>query len=95
VVKSSNHVAAEVHEFHDLLGIESGSESSEARRWREAAAEGWDSARATGATSVEAVKKFGGRTRDQAATLKDRLSKRIAERSLRRREDGEEHDDES
>ena len=93
VVKSSNHVAAEVHEFHDLLGIESGRESSEARRWREAAAERWDSACATGATSVDAVKNFGGKTRDQATTLKDRLSNRIAERKLRRREDDEQHDD--
>ena len=31
VVKSSNHVAAEVREFHELLGIESGREPSEAR----------------------------------------------------------------
>ena len=93
VVKSSNHVAAGVHEFHELLGIESGRESSEARRWREAAAERWDSARATGATSVDAVKNFGGETRDQARTLKDKLSNRIAERKLRRREDDEQHDD--
>ncbi len=93
VVKSSNHVAAGVHEFHELLGIESGGESSEARRWREAAAERWDSARATGATSVDAVKNFGGETRDQARSMKDKLSNRIAERKLRRREDDEQHDD--
>jgi hypothetical protein len=93
VVKSSNHVAAEVYEFHELLGIESGRESSEARRWREAAAERWDSARATGATSIDAVQNFGGETRDQARALKDKLSNRIAERKLRRREDDEQHDD--
>ena len=56
VVQSSNHVATGVHEFHELLGIESGRESSEARRWREAAAERWDKARETGAESVDAVK---------------------------------------
>ena len=93
VVKSSNHVAAEVHEFHELLGIESGRESSEARRWREAAAERWDSARATGASGVDAVKNFGSETRDQARSVKDKLSNRIAERKLRRREDDEEHDE--
>ena len=93
VVKSSNHVAAGVHEFHELLGIESGRESSEARRWREAAAERWDSARATGASSVDTVKNFGGETRDQARSMKDKLSKRIAERKLRRSEDDEEHDE--
>ena len=93
VVKSSNHVAAEVHEFHELLGIESGRESSEARRWREAAAERWDTARATGAPSVDAVKNFGGETRGQARSVKDKLSDRIAERKLRRSEDDEQHDE--
>ena len=92
VVKSSNHVA-EVHDFHELLGIESGRESSEARRWREAAAERWDSARATGASSVDAVKNFGSETRDQARSVRDKLSDRIAERKLRRREDDEERDE--
>ena len=41
VVSSSNHVATEVHEFRELLGIESGHESAETRRWGEAAAERW------------------------------------------------------
>jgi hypothetical protein len=93
VVKSSNHVAAGVHEFHELLGIESGRESSEARRWREAAAERWDSARATGASSVDAVKNFGGEARDQARSVKGKLANRIAERRLRRSEDDEQHDE--
>lgn len=93
VVKSRNHVAAGVHEFHELLGIESGRESSEARRWSEAAAERWDSARATGAASVDTVKNFGGETRDQAKSMKDKLSKRIAERKLRQSEDAEQHDE--
>ena len=79
----------------ELLGIESGRESSEARRWREAAAERWDSARATGAASVVAVKNFGGEARDQARTLKDNLSNRITERKLRRSEDDDQHDDRS
>ena len=89
VVKSSNHVAAGVHEFHELLGIESGRDSSEARRWSEAAAERWDSARATGASSVDTVKNFGGETRDQARSMKVKLSDRIAGRKLRRREGDE------
>ena len=87
VVKSSNHVAAEVHEFHELLGIESGGASSEARRWKDAAAERWDSARAAGAQGVGTVKQFGSETRGQAKSAKDKLSDRIAERKLRRRED--------
>ena len=89
VVKSSNHVAAGVHEFHELLGIESGREPSEARRWREAAAERWDKARATGAEAIDDVKRFGSETRGQAGSVRDNLSHRIAERKLRRRKDDE------
>jgi len=89
VVKSSNHVAAGVHEFHELLGIESGRESSEARLWREAAAERWDEARATGAEGVDDVKRFGSEARNQARSVRGKLSDRIAERRLRRREDDE------
>jgi hypothetical protein len=92
VVRSSNHVAAGVHDFHELLGIESGHETSEARRWGEAAAEHWNSARATGAASVDAVKNFGGETRDQARSMKDKLSSGIAKRKLRQSEDPEQHD---
>jgi hypothetical protein len=93
VVESSNHVAAGVHEFHELLGIESGRASSEARRWSEAAAERWDSARATGASSVDTVKNFGGETRDQARSMKNKLSNRISERKLRQSEHAEQHDE--
>ena len=89
VVKSSNHVSAGVHEFHELLGIESGPESSEARRWREAAAERWDKARATGVHGIDDVKRFGSETRGQAGSARDKLSDRIAQRKLRRREDDE------
>lgn len=89
VVRSSNHVAAGVHEFHELLGIESGPESSEARRWREAAAERWDKARASGSQGIDDVKRFGSETRSQAGSVRDKLADRIAERKLRRREDDE------
>lgn len=92
VVRSSNTVAAVVLEFHELLGIESGRNPSEPRRWSEAAAEHWDSARATGAASVDAAKSFGGETRDQARSMKDKLSNRIARRRLRQGEDPEQHD---
>lgn len=93
VVTSSNLVAAGVHELHELLGIEAGHESSEATRWREAAAERWESARATGASGVDTVKTFGGETRDHAKSVRDKLSNRIAQRKLRRSEDAEQHDD--
>ena len=59
VVRSSNLVTVEVHEFHELLGIESGHASSETRRWSEAAAERWDKARAAGGQGIDGVKRFG------------------------------------
>ncbi|GLW98804.1 hypothetical protein [Microtetraspora sp. NBRC 16547] len=44
VVDSSNHVATGVLDFHGLLGIESGRQSWEARRWMDAATEARDKA---------------------------------------------------
>lgn len=86
VVRSSNLVAVEVHEFHELLGIESAHASSETRRWSEAAAERWDTARAAGGQGLDGVKRFGSEARGQAISVKGRLSDRIAERKLRRSE---------
>lgn len=92
IVNSSNHVAAEVLEFHELLGIESGRESSEARRWSEAAAEQWDTARATGAQGTDTLKRFGSKTSGQVRSARDKLSDKIADRKPRQREDDEQHD---
>jgi hypothetical protein len=69
VVRSRNLVATDVHDFHGMLGIESGDESSEARRWREAASESWDKARATGALGVDSVKQFGRGTGEKAKSF--------------------------
>lgn len=73
VVKSSNHVAADVHEFRELLGIESGHESSEARPWSDAAGEHWDKVRETGAASVETVKNLGGGTLGHAKSVSGKV----------------------
>jgi hypothetical protein len=89
VVASSNRVGNFVSDFHGLLGIESGRQSSEARRWGGAAAERWDKVRETGAESIGTVRHFGNETSGQARSVRDKLSDRIAERKLRRRE----HDD--
>jgi hypothetical protein len=86
VVQSGNRVATDVNDFRALLGIESGRDSSEARRWKAAAAEQWDKARATGARAIDDVKRFGSETRGQARSVKDKLADTIAERKLRRRE---------
>jgi hypothetical protein len=87
VVESSNSVTADVLEFHDLLGIESGRESSEAKRWMEAAGERWDKARATSAQGVDGLKRFGGGARDQAGSMRHKLTDKLAERKRARRED--------
>ena len=93
VVEASNRVATCVYDFQGLLGIESGRQSSEARRWVDAAAERWEKVRETGAESIDTVRHFGNETRGQARSVRDKLSDRIAERRLRRREDDEERDE--
>ncbi|MGW5211174.1 hypothetical protein ACWEQO_08155 [Streptomyces sp. NPDC004051] len=85
VVQSSNHVVTGVHDFHARLGIESGRQSSEARRWVEAAAEVKDKAFETGAKGVSAARSLGNETLDRASSVKGRLSSEIAERTRRRR----------
>lgn len=87
VVRSSNHVAEEIHEFRTLLGVEAGHESSESRRWSEAASEQWDKARTTGAQGVDIVKRVGSDALGQASTVRGRLSGRLARRKQRRDSD--------
>ncbi|MDW3214989.1 MAG: hypothetical protein R8G01_13380 [Ilumatobacteraceae bacterium] len=60
VVRSSNYVVTEVHEFRQLIGVESAGDSSEARPWKEAAAESWGKVREVGSTGVDAAKHVGG-----------------------------------
>ena len=79
-------VAVEVHEVHELLGIESGPEHAEARPWKEAASDSWGAAREAGAQGVENVKDFGGKTADTAKALKGKLGARFAGRKRFRRD---------
>lgn len=65
-VRSSNQVTTEVITFRERLGIESGHESAEAKRWRQAAGEAMEKARATGAEGAAAAKRFGDQTIDSA-----------------------------
>lgn len=83
LVRSSNHVVAGVHDFHGRLGIESGRQSSEARRWVDAAAEARDMALETGAKGVDAAISFGNETLDLAGSVADKLSSDLAERARR------------
>jgi rRNA processing protein Krr1/Pno1 len=90
VVQSSKHVAAGVHDFHERLGIESGPQSSEARRWVDAAAEARDKALDTGAKGVDAARGLGNKTLDRASSVKGKLASGFAARARRRRGDEEE-----
>ena len=103
VVQSRKHVAVAVGDFQGRLGIESGRESLEARRWAHAAAELRDNALESGAERVDASKRRsmealdaskrrGSETLDRAKTVKGRLSGGIAERTRRRR--GQDEDQE-
>ncbi|MET7970908.1 hypothetical protein [Micromonospora sp. NPDC005305] len=93
VVKSSNHVSTAIVEFHGRLGIEGDRQSSEARRWTDAAKEARDKALETGADGVGAARRLGDETLGRAKWATGKLSSRIAERTLRRRGDDEEREE--
>ncbi|GLH97792.1 hypothetical protein [Phytohabitans aurantiacus] len=90
VVRSSNHVVAGIYDFHGRLGIESGHQSAQVRRWVDAAAEVREKALETGAKGVDAAKGLSHEALDRVSTVKGKLSSGIAERVRRRREDDEE-----
>jgi hypothetical protein len=83
VVNSSNHVAITVGDFQQRLGIESGREALEARRWADAASEVTAKVLETGAGGVETAKRFGDETFDRAKSATGKLYRRIAEERLR------------
>ncbi|WP_316755401.1 hypothetical protein [Streptomyces herbicida] len=93
VVQSANHLATGVHDFHGRLGIESGHQSSEARRWVEAATVVRDKALETGAKSVDAARSLGNETLDRANSVTGKLSSGIAERARRLLGDEEKRDE--
>jgi hypothetical protein len=87
VVRSSNHVTAGVHDLHGRLGIESGRQSSEAKRWVEAATETRDKVLETGAEGVGTAKRLGTQTLDRATSVTGKVFSGIGERARRRRGD--------
>lgn len=84
IVESSNRVAAGLHGLHEVLGLESGPETLEARRWAEAAVESWDKVRETGEDGLDTVKRLGGDAGARAKSAKDKLAGKFAERMGRR-----------
>jgi hypothetical protein len=94
VVQSREHVAIAVADFHGRLGIESGRQSLEARRWVDAASEVRDKVLETGAERVDVSRRLGNEALDRARSVQGRLSGGMAERALRRRGGEDEERDE-
>jgi hypothetical protein len=93
VVRSSNHVATSVCDFHMLLGIEAGGQSSEARRWAHAATDVRDKALEAGAKGIDTARSLGDETLDRAGSVTGKLAGGIAERVRRLRGRDEEPDE--
>ncbi|XTZ17893.1 hypothetical protein ACQSSU_11205 [Micromonospora echinospora] len=87
LVKSSNHVAVAVTDFHGRLGIERGRQSVKARRWTDAAVEVRDKVIETGADGVDAARHLGKDTLGRAKWAVGKLSSGIAELTTRQRGD--------
>ncbi len=66
-VRWSKRVASDVGDFRERLGIESGSHTSEAKRWAQAATEVRDKVVTKSTEGVDAARRFGAKTFDQAA----------------------------
>ncbi|MEV7266808.1 hypothetical protein AB0N38_24930 [Micromonospora aurantiaca] len=90
VVKSSNQVSTAIVNFHGRLGIESARQSSDARRWADAAKEARDKALETGADGVDAARRLGNDTFDRAKWATGKLSGRVGGWALRRRGEDDE-----
>jgi hypothetical protein len=88
IVRSSNHVSSDVHEFRQVLGIESGHDSSTSRRWREAAADTLDQAKTVGGHGVTGIKRLGTGAQRGASAAKDALATRLPGRKGRQGDPG-------
>ncbi|MGW1067596.1 hypothetical protein ACWD4F_24130 [Streptomyces aureus] len=93
VVQSSNHVATGIQDFHGRLGIESGHQSAETKRWVDAATEARDKALETGSKGVGAAISLGSETLERAGSVTGNLSSGIAERARRWLGDQEERNE--
>jgi hypothetical protein len=89
VVKSSKVVTESIKRFEKVLGIESGMQGTDVRLWRDAASEGLEKAREMSSEGVKVVKQLGSDTREQAHSIKGKISEKISERSAQKDNEGE------
>ncbi len=87
VVGARNRVAIEVGDFHSAMGLDTDADSTAARRWREAAADRLDRARATGSQGVDGAKRVANETGKRASSARSRIAENLAAR--RHRHDSE------
>ena len=83
-VRSIEHVATNVVRFRDGLGITSGRESLEAKRWLMAVVETRDEVLKVGAEGIEAAGRFGAGTFERARSATDKLAIKLSEGAARR-----------
>lgn len=89
VVESRNSVADAVLEFQRRLEVEMSSDSMEARRWRDAAAEARDGVVTASVEGVDAAIRFGGATVEHTKALTEKIAAKVTERTQRSRESNE------
>ncbi|GAB3658978.1 hypothetical protein GCM10027591_12410 [Zhihengliuella somnathii] len=89
VISSSNSVATSVVSFHELLGLDHGWESLEAKRWLEAVGDARDKVVEVSAESAGAVRQKGTETFERARAATGRFSSGVAERARRLGQKGE------
>lgn len=89
VVNSANRTSIVVHDFHEVLALESERQSVEARRWIDAASEHWETVREGSSEGLGAVRAFSSDAKRQAVAAKARLAGKLAERSKRGGESGD------
>ena len=68
-------------------------QSAEARQWKHAASETWDTTFERGAAGIGTVKTFGGDTFSHAKSATGKLSGKLSGRKLRRRGSGDQEED--
>ncbi|MEO8528145.1 MAG: hypothetical protein ABI435_03620 [Pseudolysinimonas sp.] len=88
VVKSGNHVAGRVIDFHRRLGIAGSRASLEAKPWMEAADDARIKVVATSRDGVDIAKRVGAGTLDLGRSVTNRVAREVAERTRRSDDDG-------
>lgn len=88
-VRSIEYVAVNVVNFRDGLGITSGRDSLEAKKWLAAVVETKDQVLKASAEGVEAAGRLGGRALGTARSAADKLAIKVSEGAQRRRDAGD------